>query len=295
MRTITALCAAVACLTAAPSALAATGPQTETETAGTVTATLTYTLQDDGYAATGTHLAITRNGVPATLQGDGDPAAGCRQCHGAVPVGAFSTKENPITSLTLTDLDGNGETEVIVDTFTGGAHCCSVSAIYGWDAATSQYRHLIQYWGDPGYRLEKLGTTPGRELVSADSRFAYTFCAYVCSAMPVVIYRYEDFALVDVTKDFPLQMRRQDRQLRKTIKQLGRKKADRSAVRGMLPALCANLFRLDQGASCRAHLRSAQKRGWLVQMPGDKAAHWAGGQKYVDRVLRFLAKHGYTA
>jgi hypothetical protein len=292
MRSIIALCAAIACLIAAPSALAATkGPQTETATVGGVTATLTYTMRSD-YEAGDVRLAITRDGAPATLEGDGDPAAGCQQCESAIPVGALGTD---LKSLTLADLDGNGETEVIVDSYTGGAHCCSISAIYGWDPATSRYRHLVQFWGDPGYVLKELGGAPGQELVSADPRFAYTFCAYVCSAMPVLVLRYEDFSLVDVTRQFPLQMRQQDRELRKTIKQLARKPADRFAVRGMLPALCANLYRLGAGASCRADLRNALKRGWLVQEPGDAAAHWAGGRRYIQRVERTLRKYGYTA
>jgi hypothetical protein len=289
MRTITALCAAVL-LIAAPSALAATtGPQTETETSGDVTATLTYTMTSE-YAASDLRLAITRNGVPATLEGGSNPNAGCGEgCEVAIPIGALSAPGHRLHSITLTDLDGNGEVEVIVDTYTGGAHCCSVSAIYGWDAATSQYRHLVQFWGDPGYRLAHLGSVPGQELVSADPRFAYTFCAYACSAMPVLVYRYQDFRLVDVTKQFPLQIRRQDRQLRRTITRLARSKANRFAVRGMYPALCANLYRLGQGASCRSQLRSALKRGWLAQAPGDRA----GGQRYIDRLLRTLTKDGY--
>ena len=290
MRSIIALSAAIACLIAAPSALADTpGAKTETATVGGVTATLTYDVQSD-YEAGDVRVAITRDGVPATLEGGGDPAWGCKQCENAIPVGALSTG---LKSLRLVDLDGNGETEVIVDTYTGGAHCCSISAIYGWDPAMGQYRHLVQFWGDPGYVLKDLSGAPGRELVSADPRFAYTFCAYVCSAMPVVVLRYEDYSLVDVTKQFPLQMRRQDRELRQTIKRLGRKSADRFAVRGMLPALCANLYRLGEGASCRSQLQSALRRGWLSQAPGDQAADWAGGRKYIARVDRVLKKYGY--
>jgi len=291
MRSITAFCAAIACLIAAPSALAAaTGPQTETETVGGVTATLTYTKKSD-YEVSDVRLAITRNGVPATLEGGPDPASGCEECENAIPVGSLSTD---LKSLTLADLDGNGEVEVIVDTYTGGAHCCSISAIYGWDPAGNQYRHLVQYWGDPGYRLEDLGGAPGQELVSADPRFAYTFCAYACSAMPVLVYRYENFALVDVTKQFPQQMRAQNRQLRQSLRELSRKKSERFAIRGVLPALCANLYRLGEGASCRSQLQSALKRGWLAQVPGDKAADWAGGRKYIQRVNRTLKKYGYT-
>ena len=290
MRSITAFCAAIACLIAAPSAFAAaTGPQTETETVGGVTATLTYTKKSD-YEVADVRLSITRNGVPATLEGGADPAAGCEECENAIPVGSLS---DDLKSLTLADLDGNGEVEVIVDTYTGGAHCCSISAIYGWDPTANQYRHLVQYWGDPSYSLKDLGGAPGEELVSADPRFAYTFCAYVCSAMPVLIYRYENFALVDVTKQFPQQLRSQNRDLRKSIRELAAKKSDHYAIRGVLPALCANLYRLGQGAACRAQLQTALKRGWLAQVPGDKAADWAGGRKYIQRLNRTLKKYGY--
>ncbi len=292
MRLITAACAALACLIAAPSALAAdTGAQTETASSGGVTATLTYTMKAP-YEASDVHLTIARDGVPATLQGGGDPAAGCKECENAIPIGALAGQTAGVKSLTLTDLDGDGQVEVIVDTYTGGAHCCSVSAIYGWDGASGQYRHLVQFWGDPGYVLKQLGGAPGKELVSADDRFAYAFCAYACSALPVVVYRYERFQLVDVTKDFPLQMRKQDRSLRKTIRRLARHKDQRFALRGMYPALCANLYRLGAGASCRHQLHSALKHGWLAQVPGD-AGVWPGGRSYIHAVLKRLSRWGY--
>ena len=291
MRIITAACLALACLVAAPSALAATGPRSETATVGGVTATLTYTMKSE-YEASDVRLAITRDGVPATLQDGADPAAGCKQCQDAIPIGALGLDGDDTKSLTLTDLDGNGEIEVIVDTYTGGAHCCSVSAIYGWDPATSQYRHLVQFWGDPGYVLKDLGGAPGQELVSADDRFAYEFCAYACSALPVLIYRYQDFALVDVTKEFPLQMRIQDRELHKSITRAARHRDQRFVIRGLYPALCANLYRLGEGASCRRQLQSALDRGWLVQAPGD-AGIWPGGEKYIRTLLATLKKYGY--
>lgn len=285
MRTLTVLCAAIGLLVAAPSALAATaGSKSETATSGSVTATLTYTMKSD-YEASDVRVSITRDGVPATLEGGPDPAAGCKECENAIPIGGIRVDGDGTGSLTLADLDGNGEIEVIVDTYTGGAHCCSISAIYGWDPATNQYRHHVQYWGDPGYVLKDLGGQPGSELLSGDDRFAYAFCAYACSALPVLVYRYENGDLVDVTKQFPLQMRQQDRALSKSIKQVERHPGQRFAIRGLYPAVCANLYRLGHGDSCRRQLRSALKRGWLAP----------GGEKYVRDVLRTLAKYGYAA
>src|SRR4051812_22580991 len=101
------------------------GPHTETQTSGAVTATLTYTLKRFN-AASNVRLAITRGGVPATVADGGSIGAGCQFCRGAAPIGGLSEGGEPVSSLTLADLTGDGDPEVIVDLFTGGAHCCSV-------------------------------------------------------------------------------------------------------------------------------------------------------------------------
>ena len=286
MRLITAVCAAAACLAAAPAALAAES-RTETASSGPVTATLTYTLQDE-FTATDIRLAVTRDGTPAAVAADGQVLAGCgERCTGAVPVGGIEGSEQP--SLTLADLTGDGDPEVIVDLYTRGAHCCSISAIYGWDPATSTYRHTIRFWGDPGYRLATLGG-PGQELVTADSRFAYAFCAYACSAMPTIVYRYEGFRLVDVSRQYPQLLRGEARDLRTSIRQAARR-SDRQVIRGLLPALCADLYRLGEGAACRRELALAKRRGWLRRSGAGDV--WPAGRRYIPKVMRFLKRTGY--
>jgi hypothetical protein len=292
MRRLLTACAAFALLlVAAPVAGAATTPKTETATSGTITATLTYDMPEQ-YEAANVTLAITRGGVPATVANAGAvEAAGadkaCAEiCTGAIPVGGFDGSDQK--SLTIADLDGDGEPEVIVDLFTGGAHCCSVSAIYGWNAATSTYDRLVWNWGDPGYSLEKLGTGPQTQLVTADDRFAYAFCAYVCSAMPTQVWEYTPSTLVNVTKQYPALARADIKQLRKGIRSSSKKKAYFFELKGLLAPLCADYYLLGQGAKCKPLLSNAKKRGWL---PKDDI--WPGGQKYVNDVLRSLQKWGY--
>jgi hypothetical protein len=288
MRLLTAVCVAAACLAAAPAPLAAAEPRTETASAGPVAATLTYTVED-GTAASDVRLAVTRDGAPVAVARDGLVLAGCeKRCAGAVPVGAL--EGSGASSLTLADLAGDGDPEIIVDFFTGGAHCCSISAIYGWDPATSAYRRVIKFWGDPGYRLRSLGG-PGQDLVTGDYRFAYAFCAYACSAMPVVAYRYRAFALHDVSDEHADLMRSQNRELRRSIRELARDPEQWFAIRGVLPALCANLYRLGEGASCRRELRRAQRRGWLGRAGKDEV--WPAGRRYVPKLMRFLDRAGY--
>jgi hypothetical protein len=263
------------------------GPHTETGSSGSVAATLTYTMPTE-YEATDVRIAITRDGQPAPA--DADVAAGCKECHGAMPIGVLGLEGSDTKSLTFADLSGDGDPEVIVDLYTGGAHCCWISAIYGWDAATQSYRRLVHFWGDPAYRLAELGGGPGQELVTYDDRFAYAFCAYVCSLMPQIVYRYTDGRLVDVTMQYPARIRSEIRELRKLLRQVRRDKQDPYTLRGVLPALCADLYRLNRGAECRRALNTAMRRGQLRRAKDDFVP---GGRKYVRDVLVFLKKTGY--
>ena len=75
----------------------------------------------------------------------------------------------------LRDLDGDREPEVIVDLFTGGAHCCSVSAIYSFAEGSGKYAPLRHNWRDAGYRLQDLRDDGKLELRTRDARFGYRY------------------------------------------------------------------------------------------------------------------------
>jgi hypothetical protein len=285
MRILLGAVAAAVALSLAPAAGAAETPKSETATGGTIGATLTFTMPTS-YRAHDVKLAITRAGTPAAVDRAGAVQTGCEICTDAVPTGALGGEK--ASSMTIADLQGDGEDEVIVDLFTGGAHCCFVSAIYGWDAASSSYRRLTWLWGDPGYSLEQLDGGPARELVTADDRFAYAFCAYVCSAMPPQAYRYDGTALVDVTKQYPALVRPDARQLQASVQYARRHKGQAEDMRGVLPALCADYYLIGQGAKCKPLLNDALRRGWLRKDPAFK-----GGRAYIDDVLAQLHKWGY--
>jgi hypothetical protein len=215
----------------------------------------------------------------------------CEGCDGAVPFGALGMGDpRDTTSLTLRDLTGDGDPEVLVDLYTGGAHCCTVMALFGWDAATSSYRRLVRNWLDPSYRVADLTGGPGAELLSYDASFAYAFCAYACSLMPEQIFRYDGSRLVNVTRDFPARIERDVRQIRNEVRRVRRKPDQRYALKGFLPALCADLYLLNRGAECRSELSTALRRGELANEPLDIVA---GGRKYMRQVLRFLQRAGY--
>ena len=104
--------------------------------------------------------------------------------------------------VTLADVNDDGVVDAIVDTFSGGAHCCSSSSV-ALSVATGWTKPFTQFWGNYGYELKDLGGPAGPEFSSFDDRFAYAFSSYAASFPAVQIHDVRDGKLVDVTREFP--------------------------------------------------------------------------------------------
>lgn len=118
-----------------------------------------------------------------------------------------------LSDLRVLDLDGDGEAEVLLKNFSGGAHCCFASLIYGYDAEAQTYRAVTQAWGNGDFELRDLdlatdggSENPVPEWLSRDDRFAYRFASYAASRYPLQIWRYQDRQLQDVTRAYPEQV-----------------------------------------------------------------------------------------
>ena len=174
------------------SARATSKPRLELAQVGDVRAELSYPDPDAPAAGPSfTRLAVTRAGVPLVLT---DLQSICREC--TVAKVALSSA----TSVRVLDLDRDGEPEVMVDLYTGGAHCCVLTVFYRYVRAS--YVRTTHSWGNPGYRLiARLGSRP--IFVTADDRFNYAFSCYACSGVPLLLQRYSSGRLVNVTRMFP--------------------------------------------------------------------------------------------
>ncbi|MBD2022280.1 hypothetical protein H6F43_19035 [Leptolyngbya sp. FACHB-36] len=103
----------------------------------------------------------------------------------------------------VVDLEGDREPEVLLDLFTGGAHCCTYSLIYRYDSKTQRYTSERFDWAHSGYRLEDLDRDGIPEFRSLNNRFAYAFASFAGSAMPLQIWQYRQGQRVDVTRRYP--------------------------------------------------------------------------------------------
>jgi hypothetical protein len=250
--------------TLALAAPAAAEPVTETAETSSVTAEFSY--ERDGQDYSDFHVRITHDGAELW---DRDLPSGCDEPCGVRPAYIVSKRD----SVRLRDLNGDRDPEVIVDLFTGGAHCCLVSTIYSFEEGAGTYKPLRRDWKDAGYHFM------GPKLRSRDARFAYRFASYAESYLPVQIFEFREGALRDVTK----QHRRILRKDATRAYRLYQRQRTRPGInlRGVLAAYAADRYRLGQRKGARAVLRSAVARGDV-----DEA--------FLGQIDRYLKKIKYT-
>jgi hypothetical protein len=186
--------------------------------------------------------------------------------------------------LRVADIESNGSPDVVLDLYSGGAHCCSIVEVYRFDAATGAYGIVQHNFWDPGASLERIDG--GYEFVSADDHFAYTFAAFAFSGLPLQIWRFEAGRFVDVTRRFPGLIAADAK------RQWGAYVENRAQGYGLgfLAAWAADEDLLGRGARVATTLAAQQRAGWLRSAGG----YSPSGEAFIAALLRFLAKYGYA-
>ena len=248
--------------------------------AGNVSATLGYVerIRSGLPQASSFSLSIARGGAVAfgpappgngSLCGPGD--ALCTVSRGA---------------LAVRDLEGNGEPDVTLDLWTGGAHCCTILQVYAWDPARMTYTLTQRDFGDPGYRVVDVAGNRQLELESADDRFAYAFAPFAFSGLPLQIWRFQAHRFVDVTRLFrPAVTSDAARQLR-----LFRHWSPQGFGLGFIAAWAADEELLGHSAQVNRTL-AAQLRAGRLRTSDSRV--WPGGRRFISGLRRMLRRTGY--
>jgi hypothetical protein len=253
--------------------------RTETATSGAVKAVLTYDVGPGIFNVSGTHLAIIRSGVTVIDTDVPEPCSGC----GIMPSGSIGGSAK---SLRVSDLDGDGEPEVLLDIYTGGAHCCVDTWIYRFTGTT--YTGTPHEWGDVGYSLKDLNRDGTPELRSADDRFAYAFTSFAESWFPPMVWQFRAGKLVDVTRHYRRLIRSDVKRALRLYHSKHRRKYD---LRGVIAAYVADQYLLGHGSRGWKLVRSARKHH-LVNGLG-KGDLWPRGKRYAPALRKFLRRNGY--
>lgn len=263
---------------AASAALASSTSRSVSASSGATSATATYRAVSGtaGVPDANLRLAIVRNG--RTLFDAPVNADFCgNQCWPDVwPGHGF---------LRVADIEANGSPDVVLDLYSGGAHCCSIVEVYRFDAAAGAYRIVQHNFWDPGASLERIDGA--YEFVSADDHFAYTFAAFAFSGLPLAIWSFGAGRFIDVTRRFPALI------AANATRQWGAYLANRAQGYGLgfIAAWAADEDLLGRGAKVAATLAQQRREGGLRSAGG----YSASGNAFIAALQRFLVKHGYTS
>lgn len=88
------------------------------------------------------------------------------------------------------DVNGDGLPEVVLETYSGGAHCCFTNIIYTM-SGSSIHEILHSVESNCGGLLKDLDGDGVMEYDTCDDSFAYAYCPFVASPAVRVIYAYD--------------------------------------------------------------------------------------------------------
>ena len=110
------------------------------------------------------------------------------------------------STISLQDLDQNGTAEVITETYSGGAHCCTTHTVYSWQEGDFVKTDLGFRDGGGG-RFEEINGDERLEFVSYDNAFLYAFSSYAGSSPPSQIFSFQNGRFVNTTRQYPQYLR----------------------------------------------------------------------------------------
>lgn len=243
--------------------------ETKTLVNGPISAEVSYDPEPDSRFVNNVRIQISRQGQ--TLLDAAVPESNLvvLAARGEVPV-------------EIQDLDADGEPEVILDLYTGGAHCCTVSNIYRYLPDQNTYQASTKDWRDYSYRRESLNGDAVPEFVSADPRFAYQFTSFAGSGVPVQIWNYRAGRWTDVTRQYPARIYNDAFRWWQSFERVRRENPNHEAleVRGVLAAYMADKYLLGQEEDGWRRLRQVYR--------------YSDREQYFGELRSFLRETGYA-
>lgn len=258
----------------------------EDDSAGQTSARLDYTEdENDPYGAnrfTDVRLAITRNGT-VVFNRRFKPI--CKYCS-VQPEGKVFKKTS---SVRVRDLNRDGEPEVVLNFWWGGAHCCHYSYV-AYRQASGLYVLKQKTWGDPPYSLRDLDGDGVIEFQARDHRFSYAVgTAFADSSWPIRIWNFRQGKYIDVTRQHRSSVATDARRAWALYRRYRRARRD---TRGTLAAYLADTYSLGKGREGRRRVRRAIRAGALRRCSYCAKRSLS---KYPGVLDRFMRRTGYSA
>jgi hypothetical protein len=262
-------------LLAAPAALATT----QTAQSGDVTATFTFTGSYPNFS--GLDLSIAQGSAVFY-----DQRVVSSVCGKFCAPGSPSAKESSVHVL---DLEHNGQPDVVLDLYSGGAHCCWIEQVFSFDPGTMTYVMTQRNFGDPGEEIVDLGHNGRYEFLTGDDTFAYEFTDFAASGLPIQILTFSGRHFVNVTRHYRKLIDRDAARWMKAFNGMAKQHYPDSV--GLVAAWAADEELLGHDKLVRRFLAQQAKLGHLNSALSPQEP---SGARFVTKLLRFLRTHGYV-
>jgi hypothetical protein len=196
---------------------------------------------------------------------------------GSLPVYTDSANA-PQGSLCIVRLASGERPSVLLDLYSGGAHCCTFLDGYRFGSDRLQLTSL-----DIGNPLAQLAYEGGKFVIlTADNSFAYAFSSFAGSGMPIKVLSFSGDAFTNVTRDYLGLVAENSNIWQSAYYQ------DPSSSSGLLAAWIADEDLLGQSSSAWSFVENAVRTGEVKVTPWFKS-----GAAYLSALRNLLVKDGY--
>ena len=168
-----------------------------------------------------------------------------------------SSFDDEITDIREYVVNKNLEKVILIDLYSGGAHCCALMLV--GKITNNEFKVLDSvWWGNAGYDVQDIDNDGTLEIEGGKDMFAYAFTNYSETRFPPVIYRFEHNRLVDATSRYPYILKEDIKQLKEDLKEFTKKgfecpkkdedtfNTDAGSVKTILAAIVADYWTLGE-------------------------------------------------
>lgn len=243
---------------------------------GKVKATLSYSLTKKDYYDRYKHLRLQITNAGKVVYDQPVRQPGCTPYCSP----GYAGPHTP--SVRVLELE-EGSPDVVLELYSGGAHCCSFIQVFSPKGASGKYTKAWHDFGNPGAAIEK--ESGQWVFISTDNNFYYKFTDYADSGAPIQIYRFFHGTFAQVTRNYVSLIKRDASQYWKAFTHNYRN------GEGVIAAWAADEDLLGNFQLVQTRLKQELKAHHLNSV----GYPWPGGRKFIAALNHFLVKLGYQA
>ena len=177
---------------------------------------------------------------------------------------------------------------MLLDLYSGGAHCCWIEQIFSFDPGTMTYAMTQHDFGDPGEEIVDIRAQRPLRVPYRRRLVRLEFTDFAASGLPIQILTFSDRHFSNVTRQYPKLVARDAARWMKAFNSMAKQHYSDSV--GVVGAWAADEELLGHVKLVNSFLAKQVKAGHLNSALSPLEP---GGAKFVAKLRKFLRAHGY--